>query len=233
VTATLRGYPVTLRTIETAADLTPDPYEHVMCRGKLMDQASAGFVLELEEILGYRLTIVQGIGGAPTSAGTHLEGRALDLASYDGKRKVRKAKQLGACAYYRPTIRGLWNAHCHLIIPLNRWDNTKGLAPAGFRQIASYREHRDGLAYNGWDPTGRPTPERLYKYPNRKVPKPVPPTNVTRARDKIVEAAHTLGEAAVLLEQTPSNRRVARAGAVTARGIAASARALLRAIPNR
>lgn len=221
------------RTIDTAADLTPDPYEHVWFRGKLIDQATACLMLEAEEILGYQLTFIQGIGGAPTSAGTHLKGRAGDLAAWDHKRKVRVLRDLGACAYYRPTIRGLWNAHVHFINALNAWDNQQGIAPAGFRQIASYLAHRDGLAYNRWDPTYRPSPARHYNYPNRKVPKPVPPTNVTRARDKIVEAAHTLGEAAVLLEQTPSNRRVARAGAVTARGIAASARALLRAIPNR
>jgi hypothetical protein len=221
------------RTIDTAADLTPDPYEHVMFRGKPIDQATAGFALELEEALGYQLTIVQGIGGAPTSAGTHLDGRAIDLASYDGKRKVRKAKQLGACAYLRPTIRGLWNSHCHLIVPLNRWDNQQGIAPAGFRQIASYREHRDGLAYNGWDPTGRPTPERLYKYPNRKVPKPVPANNVTRGRDKIVEGIHCFGEAAVLFEQTPASRVAVRARAAGARALAASGRALLRITPPR
>lgn len=222
-----------MRTIESAADLTPDPYERVLFRGKVIDQATAGFGLELEEELGYRLTIVQGIGGAPTSAGTHLEGRALDLASYDGKRKVRKAKQLGACAWYRPTIKGLWNAHVHLVVPLNRWDNAKGIAPAGFRQIPSYRDHRDGLAYNRWDPTGRPVPERLYRYPNGKVPKVAAPNNVTRARDKIVEGIQAFGDAAVFLESTDKSRTVARTGAATLRGIQKSGRALLAVLPKR
>jgi hypothetical protein len=222
-----------LRTINTSADLTRDPYEHVLFRGKTIDQATAAFGLELEEALGYQPTVVQGIGGAATSAGTHLEGRALDLAAYDGRRKVRKAKQLGACAYYRPTIRDLWNAHVHLIVPLNHWDNQKCIAPAGFRQIASYRAHRDGMAYNRWDPTGRPVPERLYRYPNGKVPNPVAENNVTRARDSIVEAIQALGDAAVSLESTPKSRAAARAGAVTVRGIQKSARAVLAFLPKR
>ena len=65
----------------------PDPYARTEFRGRPLDYATAAACVLIERELGYQLTILQGIGGAPASAGTHLGlngegGRAVDLAPW-------------------------------------------------------------------------------------------------------------------------------------------------------
>lgn len=85
----------------------PDSYGRTTFHGEQLDNATLAALKIAESILGYELTIVQGIGGAITSAGTHIKGRAADLAPWDHERKIRVLRDLGFAAWYRPALPGV------------------------------------------------------------------------------------------------------------------------------
>lgn len=210
-----------------------DPYAIVDHRGVRIDVATRAALLEAEAILGYQLTVTQGIGtSVGASAGTHAEGRVVDLTEWDHRRKVRVLRDVGFAAWWRPEIKGLWPGHIHAVLILNTAQNARGIAAAAFRQIAAFLARRDGLASNAHDPTYRPNPPAVFHYPPRKEPRPVPTNNVTEARDAIVEAIHALGVAANRLDSVPKRRTVARAGAAVVRSSRRPLRALLRTLPK-
>ena len=191
-------------------------YEVIECNGKPLDRATTAAIREAEKILGYSLTIVQGIGGASASAGTHTVGRAVDLSPYDWENKVRVLKDLGFAVWHREEIPGLWGEHIHGVLILNSIDNSRGIAPAAFRQIGSFLRGRNGLADDGPDETPwRSSPQPVFKYP---VPKEVPPVGpkpptqnkVTRARDALSEAYASLGTAAALLDDVNEKREAVK-----------------------
>jgi exonuclease III len=140
----------------------PDPYAHSTFRGKPLDNATIAALKIAEEKLGYELTIYQGIGGASASAGTHTEGRAVDLAPYDAERKLRVLKDLGFAIWHRPYVSGLWAEHLHGILIFENRQNSRGLADVGFRQIAAFDAHRDGLVSNRLDDSYRPSPPAVF-----------------------------------------------------------------------
>lgn len=183
----------------------PDPYAHSTFNGKPLDNATIARLKQAESQLGYPLTILQGIGGAAASAGTHTEGRAVDLAPWDHEKKVRVLRDLGFAVWYRPTLPGVWNEHVHGVLIFDGRDNQRGLAPAGWRQIGSYDRGRNGLANDASDPTYRPSSPRGFSMDDYRAtfaaptPKPKPPTppkpqappatRVSRARAALSEAA--------------------------------------------
>ena len=140
----------------------PDPYGRSTFHGKPLDNATIAALKVAEAELGYELTILQGIGGADASAGTHAEGRAVDLAPFDRDRKLRVLKDIGFAVWYRPAIVGLWGAHIHGILIFESRTNSKGLADVGFRQIAAFDARRDGLKSNQPDPSYRPDPKAVF-----------------------------------------------------------------------
>lgn len=225
-----------LRTIRTAADLGPDPYEHVLFRGKPLDQATAAALIECEVRLGYQLTVVQGVGGAKASGGTHLEGRAVDLAPYDAAGKCAALEAVGFARWHRLPLPGVWGEHVHAVLILEDDDNPKGIAPGALAQIPDWRGGRSGLKGHAPDPDA---PHRVVRYhynpartrelENRGT---VTVNNVTKARDALVEAGVALGKCAIYLERTPRRRSVARAGAVTARSIRRAVNGLLIVLPK-
>lgn len=194
--------------------VVPDPYARTTFHGRPLDNATAAALRLAEAELGYELTVVQGIGGAKASGGTHLEGRAVDLAPWDHARKVRVLQDLGFAAWYRPALPGVWGPHVHAVLIFESRDNRRGLAPAGFNQIGDYDRGGiagrpgDGLAGVGTDPnTYRPTPRRVFTMDEYRATfeksKPQPVRNkITRARDRIVEAITALEQAAALLDAT-------------------------------
>lgn len=148
---------------------------------KVVDKYTAAALEEAERRLGYTLTIVQGsynAGGVSASSGTHDGGGTVDLTAHDHERKVRVLRSIGFAVWYRPAIKGLWNAHCHAVLI----GNAK-LAPAAARQVESYRRGRDGLKGDNVDPTWRPNPIPQFKYPE-----PPPPSRVTLFRAAVEEA---------------------------------------------
>lgn len=194
--------------------MTPDPYARDTFHGKTLDNATIQALKVAEQRLGYELTIIQGIGGAKASGGTHLEGRAVDLTANDRERKVRVLQDVGFAVWYRADLPGVWGEHIHAILIFDTVTNAKGVAPAGFRQIAMYLNRRDGLVSNLPDAnTYRPSPVKVFTLKDYrqsfKEPK-MAKTNIQRARNRLTEAIHAAGQAAALLDDADPSRVVAR-----------------------
>lgn len=209
----------------------PDPYARRWFHGKPLDNATAAALQVAEGVLGYELTIVQGIGGAAASGGTHLGGRVVDLSDYDSEHKVPVLKRIGFAIWEREDLPGVWGGHLHACLIFEGYENGRGIAEAALRQIGSYRRGRDGLAADGPDPhPWRPNPIPVFTITDYRHTFEVPPvkptrTPVTRARNRIVEAMHKCGQAAALLDDTDPGRVKARAEIndlrATRRGLAA------------
>lgn len=219
--------------------MATDAYERVIFHGKVLDRATVAALKEAEEHLGYELTILQGVGGAVASAGTHLGlngegGRAVDLTRDDAERKVPVLKRIGFAVWERDDLPGVWSEHIHAVLMLNSFDNARGIAPSAFRQIGAYLKILDGLAAGGPDPhPWRPDPVPVFTYPPAKTPVAPPSTNVSKSRRRIEVAMHSLGHAATLLDDADESRVVARAERDDLRELRRTARAILERMPER
>lgn len=205
--------------------------------GKLLDNATVSALKLVEGDLGYELTITQGIGGAAASAGTHAEGRAVDLAPYDWRNKLKALWRRGFIAWYRPYKKGVWPAHIHAVLVLFRFDNHDGIAESAWRQIGLFVRGLSGLVGNARSihyPHPKITP---FQYPPKQEVKPVFSNDITKARDFIVEAADLIGKAVSHLEAARDKddkpRRVATAQAKVLRGFRAGLNGSLKIIPKR
>lgn len=95
---------------------------------------------------------------------------------------LRRAGFEGAWARVGP----LWGAngsndHCHAILA------SRTNSPQAKAQVASYRNHRNGLADNGWDNTPRPRIPRTWSHRlNRPVIHPKPGQKLTPAQKKLL-----------------------------------------------
>ena len=199
----------------------PDAYKRTIYNGRLMDYGTKAAVQAMEADLGYKLTIMQGIGGASASAGSHTVGRAVDLSPFDYRRKLRVGLKHGFIGWRRPYVRGLWPEHIHMVLVLGHRTNSRGIAPVAYRQIGSYFARRDGLVSNRSDSSTRPDLLVPFIYPPKEVPKPVFSNRVTEALDLVVEAATKLGQAATKLEKA---NRPTRAGRARLAALAATTR---------
>jgi hypothetical protein len=201
-------------------------------RGKPVDKVTRAFAKAMEAELGYELTIVQGYNPSniETSAGTHLFG-VIDLAAYDGERKVAVARKLGAFAWLREEIPGHWAEHVHLGIR-----NHPGLSDTAKRQQLSYdaKPPRDGLVSNLVDANrSHPSPPVEFDY-RGTIAKPAPvPTEVTRARDALVESIHATSQAIARLKATDVSRHVARSYIDDLQAHRRQAREILESLPLR
>lgn len=216
----------------------PDPYAHSVFHGKLLDNATIAALKIAEQKLGYELTILQGIGGATASAGTHTEGRAVDLSTYDAARKLRVLKDIGFAVWEREDLPGVWSEHLHGILIFENRQNSRGLNDVGFRQIAAFDAKRDGLKSNLPDNSYRPDPKAVFTRAEYEgtfvVPVPrIQPTHVTKARDRLVEAIHAAGQAAVELEAAGEHRAKAKAQILPVREHRRGLKAALEALPER
>lgn len=216
--------------------MATDAFERVNYRGRLMDRKTQAFLQAMEQRLGYDLTVVQGsynAGGVSASAGTHDGGGVVDLVSWDAKRKVRVARELGAFAWFRPDLPGVWGEHIHLGIR-----GHGRLSPAAKAQQAGFDANpaRNGLANNAVDRTWHPAPAVTFRYRASAEPEPAPApprTRVARARDALAEAIHALGEAAALLDAADEDREVAKNQIDDLVGLRATAREVMERLPPR
>ena len=212
---------------------TTDAFEKVTYRGRLMDRKTMAFLQAMEARLGYPLTVIQGCynaGAVSASAGTHDGGGVVDLVSWDARRKVRVARELGAFAWFRPDLPGVWGEHIHLGV------RSHGrLSSAAKAQQSAYDGDpaRNGLASNAVDRTWHPDPSVTFKYRTAVAPPEPEPTRVARARDALAEAIHNLGEAAALLDAADDDRTVAKDQIDDLRELRATAREVLDAVPAR
>lgn len=214
------------------------PYVRSTYHGKILDNATIAALKAAEEILGYQLTITQGVGGAPASSGTHLGrngrgGRAVDLVDWDSENKMRALKKVGFAVWRRSYVPGLWPAHLHAVLILNSIGNAKGIAASAFRQIASFLRGRDGLAGDGPDNSLRIKPQPVFIFPPKKEPVVPQSTKVTQARDLVAQVIHDLDEAAALLDDANPSRVVAKAQIDDLKRLEAQARRVLGVLPKR
>lgn len=178
--------------------------------GKPVDLVLQAFLLAAESKLGYELTILQGYNpdNEETSAGTHGFGVA-DLAPYDWEHKLRVIKDLGAFAWHREEIDGLWPEHLHFGIR-----NHPGLSPSAKRQQIDYDKRPipiDGLAgHTTPDRSYHPDPPVQFRFPVKTKPTPPPVTHVTKARDALVEAIAAVSTSIVELRDADESRVIAR-----------------------
>lgn len=140
-----------------------NPYDRTTRDGKTIDLLTDAALRTAEKDLGYALTITQGsynAGKVAASEGTHDAGGVVDLLAWDWENKVTALRRVGFAAWYRPELWRdgvrVWPAHIHAVVighPL--------LAPAAARQVAAYKQRRDGLAGNrpdtdpGWTAAAR------------------------------------------------------------------------------
>lgn len=159
--------------------MSDDPYAKVQWDGHTLDRITAEALHAVEKILGYDLTVVQGsynAGGVAASSGTHDGGGAVDLKPYDADRKVRALRKIGFAAWHRQAIPGVWGEHIHAILIGNQ-----ELSPAAAAQVEDYRKGLDGLAGHQPDPTWRPDPIPVFRWPT-------PPRTLFPVRHRIVTA---------------------------------------------
>ena len=149
----------------------PEPFELTMFgdgQAKRVDWKTRAALEEAERQLGYPLTLAQGsYNGSPDSdsPGTHDGGGVIDLPAWDWQRKVRALRSVGFAAWYRPAVKGLWEAHIHAVLI----DHGR-LAPVAAGQVAGYRAGRDGLKSNRPDEFWRPSPIPVFRYPPNHPP---------------------------------------------------------------
>ena len=140
----------------------PKPYDHTTHDGKPVDWLTHAALLDVEKRLGYELTIVQGsfnAGGVAASAGTHDGGGVVDLSAWDHANKVREMRRAGFACWYRPTIPGLWNEHCHAVLMGDRL-----LSSGAKTQVAEYLRGENGLADHAADDGPRDFVSNRYKW---------------------------------------------------------------------
>lgn len=142
-----------------------DPYSKTTHDGNTVDWRTKAMLLEAEDRLGYKLSVLQGsytslVAG---SAGTHDGGGVVDLSAFDYKRKLRVLKNIGFAAYYRPQN---WDgqggiAHIHAVDKGN-----KKLASLAQLQADYFDDGRDGLGGPpfGVDNSYRPDPPVVFNY---------------------------------------------------------------------
>ena len=211
-----------------------DAFEKVIFRGRLMDNKTKAFLEAMEEKLGYELTVVQGCynpGGVAASGGTHDGGGVVDLAAYDWRRKVKVAADLGAFVWHREYIQGLWGEHIHLGIR----DHGR-LSSAAQRQQQDWDHHPplDGLKYHQIWPGYHPGRQITFHYPVKVKPVAVKQTRITKARDELVQAIHSIGDSAALLADADEVRKRDFSDEIAAlKHQHRELRALLKSLPQR
>jgi GH25 family lysozyme M1 (1,4-beta-N-acetylmuramidase) len=142
----------------------PQPFEKTTfgdTKKYQVDWKTRAALEEAERRLGYTLTLYQGSYSTKVSAsgGTHDGGGVVDLAPEDHEHKVKVLRTIGFAAWYRPKTDD-WNPHIHAVLI----DHGK-LSPEAQSQVVQYRQGTDGLRSHAKDPTPRPKPIPVFRYP--------------------------------------------------------------------
>jgi hypothetical protein len=177
-----------------------DPYERIIFRGRVFDRATANALMDVEEVLGYPLTVLQAVGGAPASKGAHLGkngegGRAVDITDNDGDAKDRAMKDCGFFGWQRPELPGVWGPHGHYGLILFSRSNRRGMADLLSRQLDQYDVRLDGLTTGFHDGSYRADPKVVYSRANYREDVAPPMNDVEKVRDSLLRARNHLGNA--------------------------------------
>jgi hypothetical protein len=166
------------KTVNTSA-----PYKKRTWRGVTLDNRTISAIKWAEAHYASRAPIKRGpfrigqgsynAGKVDASAGTHDGGGVVDIMFAGVSARQRKGiikwlRRAGFAAWAREGA--IWGAngsndHCHAVLL-----GHKTASPSAKAQMASYKAHRDGLAYNGYDNTPRPKRPRRW---NHRLNKPI------------------------------------------------------------
>jgi hypothetical protein len=217
----------------------PNPYSISEYRGRPLDNATIAAVMMAEHKLGYPLTIIQGIGGAEASGGTHLKGRAVDTAYWDHVRKMRVFRDIGFAHWPREMLPGVWPEHGHGVLIFENRVNRRNLTESAFAQIGKFDRGENGLVGDTQDTYPyRPNPKAVftgaeYEFVMKGGLEIPTETKVTKARDAIVGALHELSAAIAFLGDTPENRVKAQKALEEIKRERRELRKILREMPQR
>lgn len=128
--------------------------DRVIVQGKPLDRLTAERLKSLSMLVKSSrfgseksdITLIQGIGGAAPSAGTHVDGGAYDITEFNYEHRVLGDRLLGGAGWHRPYLKGVWMGHIHSV--------TAGVGYAALsarRQVTAYYAGRNGLANDGKD----------------------------------------------------------------------------------
>lgn len=136
-----------------------------------VDALTIAALTRAESMLGFELSITQGSyqSSVKASAGTHDRGGAIDISTRgmttaQKMRVVLCLRRAGFAAWLRRPSQGPWPEHIHAVVVDHPY-----LAPSAARQVAAYRNGRNGLANNGPDDGPRVEIKRpVWPYPSNK-----------------------------------------------------------------
>lgn len=210
-------------------NLPPGALLKVVFRGRLMDNLTMWFLIEMEQQLGYPLTVAQGCYNMSVKASgtTHKGGGVVDLAAYKWQEKVRVGADLGGFPYHREELPGVWGEHVHMGVR-----NHPLLDPMAIAQQNDWdaKPARDGLA--GHNPlVGQYHPDSLIQFDWKEATEP-PMTDLDKMKDGLVQGIHSLQEAiAISKSDSLQKRAVVQAQVNKARAARKLAREALDALP--
>lgn len=129
----------------------PDPDEIITYHGWKMTRYTAAAIKQLEEILGFELTLLQGPfnpGGVSGSAGTHDLDGVIDLSPFRARKKCTVSRMNSWASWIRPLN---WDGagggkHVHQVL-----DHATVASLAAQQRDVAYPAKRDGLAGNNVD----------------------------------------------------------------------------------
>lgn len=126
---------------------------YVIFENRKVDSRTRDMLVEARRISGLALPITQGSFNTSVGASgnTHAGGGALDisvrgLSAEEIDLAVRRLRQVGFAAWHRTENQGPWVQHIHCVAV-----GCLTLSAAAARQVAAYKDGRNGLANNGPD----------------------------------------------------------------------------------
>ena len=140
------------------------PGSRVTYLGRTVDTRTRAMLREAQRRAGRTISLTQGSyhRGVGASAGTHDGGGVVDvsvagMSSSTRTAVVRRLREVGFAAWYRPAIPGVWGPHVHAVAI-----SDPDLATAAQTQVGDYYLGRDGLSGRGAD-TGPAVTERTWE----------------------------------------------------------------------
>lgn len=140
------------------------PGSRVTYLGRTVNTRTRAMLREAQDRAGRSISLTQGSysSGVGSSAGTHDGGGVVDISvagmsAATRTTVVRRLREVGFAAWYRPAIPGVWGPHVHAVAV-----NDPDLATAAQAQVGDYYLGRDGLSGHGPD-TGPSVTKRTWE----------------------------------------------------------------------
>ena len=140
------------------------PGARVTYLGRTVNTRTRAMLRAAQDRAGRSVSLTQGSysSSVGASAGTHDGGGVVDvsvagMSAATRTTVVRRLREVGFAAWYRPALRGQWGPHIHAVAV-----SDPDLATAAQAQVGDYHLGRDGLSGHGPD-TGPSVPKRTWE----------------------------------------------------------------------